>query len=104
LDPVLSSLTSFASGGRIESPMLALVGDASRLGGSSDREWIFRDDQLWQVVATATASQTRAMMEKLDQVIDAVVSERIVGVLRGSDIQLAVQGVNTQQAIRQRDV
>lgn len=39
----------------------------------------------------------------LDQVIEAVVSERIVGVLRGSDIQLAVQGVTTLKAVRQRE-
>lgn len=103
LDPVLSSLTSFASGGRIDSPMLALVGDASRLGGSSDREWILRDDQLWKIVAEATAAQTRMLMTKLDEVTAAINTTKIVGVLKGNDIYLVSKGVETQNAIRQRE-
>jgi len=100
LDPVLSSPTSFASCGRIDSPMLALVGDASRLSGSSDREWILRDDQLWKSVAEATAAQPRMLMTKLDEVTAAINATKIVGVLKGNDIYLVSKGVETQNAMR----
>jgi hypothetical protein len=45
----------------------------------------------------------RGNIEKLYRVIDAVVSERIVGLLQGTDIQLAVQGVTMLKAVRQRE-
>lgn len=103
LDPLLSSLTSFASGGRVDTPTLALVGDARRLGGSSDREWILRDEQLWQVVASATAAQTQALMNKLDEVKAAFMGGRILGTLRGNDIYLAWQGIELANQKRQRE-
>ncbi len=103
LDPLLSSLTSFASGGRVDTPTLALVGDARRLGGSSDREWILRDEQLWQVVASATAAQTQALMNKLDEVKAAFMGGRILGTLRGNDIHLAWQGIELANQKRQRE-
>lgn len=52
LNPVLEGLLSFPTGGRIDQPTLALVGDGARLG-ESNREWIFRDTQLRQVVLQA---------------------------------------------------
>lgn len=45
----LQGMLSFASGGRVDSPTLAVVGDGARLGGPN-REWIFTDDQLRQVM------------------------------------------------------
>ncbi len=80
--------------------MLALVGDASRLSGSSDREWILRDDQLWKSVAEATAAQPRMLMTKLDEVTAAINATKIVGVLKGNDIYLVSKGVETQNAMR----
>jgi len=46
MSPVLSSLTSFSTGGRVDEPTLAIVGDASQSRGGADTEWILRDDQL----------------------------------------------------------
>lgn len=53
LSPILKGLLSFPTGGRIDAPTLALVGDASRLG-ATNREWIFRDDQLRQLMSEAS--------------------------------------------------
>lgn len=32
-DPVISAILSFSTGGRIDQPTMAIIGDASRLGG-----------------------------------------------------------------------
>ena len=60
--PMIESILSFSTGGDINgkynTPTLLQVGDASRLGGSN-REWIFRDEQLQQTVQVAVASSNR---------------------------------------------
>jgi len=103
LDPVISSLTSFASGGRIDSPMLALVGDGTRLGGSSDREWIFRDDQLWKVIASAQAASTRIIQESLNRVETAILGLGIIGEIGNGVIYLAATQEKTKRQQRQRE-
>lgn len=64
LSPVFNSLLSFSTGGRVDRPTLALVGDASRLGGGN-REWIFRDEQLRRIVAESSAATSGGMMSEL---------------------------------------
>lgn len=69
--PILNSLLSFSTGGRVDSPTLAIVGDASRASGgagSSDREWIFRDDQLRALVGAVAGS----MALRSEQIADSV--------------------------------
>jgi hypothetical protein len=46
LNPILSGLTSFSTGGRVDTPTMAIVGDASNSRAGADSEWIFRDDQI----------------------------------------------------------
>lgn len=46
MNPILSSLLSFSTGGRVDEPTLAVVGDAGLARPGSNTEWIFRDDQL----------------------------------------------------------
>lgn len=46
LSPILSGLLSFSTGGRVDEPTLAWVGDASNSRPGADTEWIFRDDQI----------------------------------------------------------
>lgn len=99
LNPVIGSLLSFASGGRVDQPTLALVGDASRLGGR-DREWWLRDEQLWGIVSSATAVHTAAIREGLDRIEAAILGERIVGRLAGSVMYLLTQ--NGRQEIQRR--
>lgn len=101
LDPVISSITSFASGGRIDSPTFAMIGDAKRLGGSSDREWIFRDDQLWKLIASATAAQMRILTEKFDELIGVIAGQRIVGEVVNGKLYLVMQQEQIARAKRQ---
>jgi len=55
VDPILNSITSFSTGGRIDEPTLALIGDASSSRAGSNTEWIFRDDQLKLFIKLAVA-------------------------------------------------
>lgn len=55
LDPILSQITSFATGGRVDEPTLAIVGDASQARRGANTEWILRDDQLSLVISIAIA-------------------------------------------------
>lgn len=66
LNPVLSGLLSFPTGGRFDSPTI-LVGDGSRLGGN-DREWIFRDDQLHTIMRAVAANSSAGMNEELREI------------------------------------
>ncbi len=53
LDPVLSSILSFSTGGRVDSPTMAIVGDASNTRPGADTEWILRDDQIKYIISSA---------------------------------------------------
>ncbi|MBX3044847.1 MAG: phage tail tape measure protein [Candidatus Kapabacteria bacterium] len=73
LDPILSQITSFSTGGRVDEPTLAIVGDASRSRGGRDTEWITRDDQLMFIINLAIAryldkfeNSIRPLMYNLD--------------------------------------
>ncbi|MCA9385884.1 hypothetical protein KC717_04525, partial [Candidatus Dojkabacteria bacterium] len=65
LNPVLTSLTSFSSGGRVDSPTLAWVGDASNARPGADTEWILRDDQLQFILNQATSSIVNRLVPSL---------------------------------------
>lgn len=71
LAPAINSLTSFASGGRVDEPTLAMVGDGARLG-ESNREWIFRDQQLQTVIYQAATAGNDDVVRKLDEVVNAL--------------------------------
>ena len=71
LTPTINSLTSFASGGRVDEPTLAVVGDGAKLG-ESNREWIFRDQQLQTVIYQAATAGNDDVVRKLDEVVMAL--------------------------------
>ena len=98
-DPLLKSLLSFATGGRVDEPTIAVVGDAARLGGHN-REWIFRDDQLIAVVQMATVGQTRILTEKLDRIEKAIQTQQLTATLRGEDLSIAVRRAEFARAQR----
>ncbi|MCB0713387.1 MAG: hypothetical protein KDD67_13750 [Ignavibacteriae bacterium] len=61
---LLQNLLSFSTGGRVDSPTLAVVGDAARLGGSN-REWIFNDDQLREIMGAVLRAQTAVLVAEM---------------------------------------
>lgn len=102
LRPVMSSLLSFSTGGRVDEPTIAMIGDASRLGGV-DTEWVMRDQQLMQYAAMAAASASQPVAQKMDQLIAAVQGlyhERLF--LRGADVWRSTKIQQTEVMRRRR--
>lgn len=88
LNPVLSSLTSFASGGRVDSPTMAVIGDAAT--ANRNTEWVMRDSDIQEIVALTVAQMEsgadRRHREQMAML--ARIEERQV-YLRGEDMVLA---------------
>lgn len=72
---------------------MALIGDASRLGGRN-REWIFNDSQLIATVQMAGANSNSMLIAKLDRVEKLLASQELKTTLRGSDIDIALRRAN----------
>lgn len=98
-DPIINRVASFSTGGRIDEPTLAVVGDASRLGGLN-REWVFRDEQLQQVVNSALSYQNNSMARELAEIKALLASQELSATLKGNDIRLAQR--RTQNAVDRR--
>lgn len=64
LSPVFNSLLSFSTGGRIDSPTLAVIGDGARLGGGN-REWVLRDEQLRQIMSETAGASSAGIIAEL---------------------------------------
>jgi len=92
-DPIISTILSFSTGGRIDQPTMALIGDASRLGGRN-REWIFNDSQLQSTVQMASVGSNAMLIAKLDRVEKLLASQELKTTLRGSDIDIALRRIN----------
>lgn len=88
--PIVSNLLSFSTGGRVDGPTMAIVGDGAKLGGNN-REWILRDDQLKAVVNDALSRSGAQTLAALGEIKQAIGQERVVGMIKGSDILLVVQ-------------
>jgi hypothetical protein len=86
--PILNGLLSFSSGGRIDSPTMALIGDASRLGGSN-REWVTRDKQLQQIVGMGANMANAELLNEMRALRQMLGSQKLETVLKGTDIYIS---------------
>lgn len=101
-DPVISEILSFSTGGRVDSPTIAVVGDAARLGGSN-REWIFNDDQLLSVIGMSLRQQTGVLEKLFTDMLSLWNSMQFSTTLRGSDIEIAMSRNQKRKASRVRE-
>jgi hypothetical protein len=85
LNPIINTLLSFPTGARFDEPTLAVIGDGNRLGGEN-REWLFRDEQLHQVLDWVLGRYEQRMAEGFARLENAIASTQIKGVVRGSVI------------------
>lgn len=58
--PITSSLLSFSTGGRVDSPQMALIGDAKKSGSFTNSEWIFNDKLLKMFTGSVIADYQKA--------------------------------------------
>lgn len=102
LSPILSSILSFGTGGRVDEPTLAMVGDAAQYAGSNT-EWVLRDGEIREIVNAATAPMTAAIVAELRGLTEEVrilQGERTL--VRGRDIVTVSNREATAQKRRQR--
>lgn len=102
LSPILSSILSFGTGGRVDDPTMAIVGDAAKYTGSNT-EWILRDRDIQDIVNMATAPMTEAIVTELRQLSDEVrilQTERTL--VRGRDIVTVATRETSNRYRRQR--
>lgn len=100
-NPIFDQLLSFPTGGKFTEPTLALVGDGARLGGGNT-EWLFRDDQLKEVmhsVVMQSSSETVMELQRTRQAIENL-SGRFV--IEGENLRTATNRVNARYSQRSR--
>ncbi|MDT8324992.1 MAG: phage tail tape measure protein, partial [Bacteroidota bacterium] len=86
LSPILNQILSFATGGRVDEPTLAVVGDAARLTGSNT-EWILRDQDIREIVTLATEPIATNIVREIRQLTEEVrILQREQTLVRGTDI------------------
>ena len=101
LNPILNALLSFPTGAMFDQPTVALIGDGSRLGGEN-REWLLRNDQLIQVLNWVLSKYEARLNAGFARLEAAILSTRVVGTLKGSDILLASERASADESRRQR--
>jgi TP901 family phage tail tape measure protein len=87
IGPILGNILSFSTGGRVDSPTLAVIGDASRSRAGADTEWVTRDKDIAVIARMAAAEMASPMEAKLDILIGEIrVLQQERTVLRGTDL------------------
>lgn len=99
--PILNGLMSLSTGGRIDQPMFAVIGDGAKLG-SPNREWIFNDTQLITTVQMAVAGQNKELVMELQEVRALLSSQRLETRLKGDTITLALTRNQNSRNARSR--
>jgi TP901 family phage tail tape measure protein len=102
LSPILSSILSFGTGGRVDDPTLAVVGDAAKYTGSNT-EWILRDRDIQDIVYMATTPMTEAIVTELKQLSAEVrILQAEKTLVRGRDIVTVSARESSGRRRRQR--
>lgn len=96
-DPILQDLLAFPTGGRIDKPTLAMVGDGAKLG-MPNREWIFNDPQLIATVQMATAGANLGLIQEIRELKMLLSSQQLTTTIKGTDIRVALNRTNQQMA------
>lgn len=89
IGPVLSSLTSFSTGGRVDEPTLAVVGDAGRAGMASDTEWILRQGEIQTIVHGAIHPLAQVFVREIATLRDEIRAVNARFYLEGTAIRAA---------------
>lgn len=88
--PIIDNLLSFSSGGRVDQPTLAIIGDANKLGGSN-REWVTNDKQLQTIVQMSASAVAAPLVAEIRALRQDFAAGIIVGELKGNDLLLVVK-------------
>ena len=101
LQPILSKVLSFSSGAVFTSPTLAVVGDASRLGGPNI-EYLLRNDQMNALMREVLDRHDSKVVGAIGMLAEEIRSMSTRLVIRGSDLHAAVTRTGTAISSRAR--
>ena len=100
-DPIFNSMLSFSTGGRIDSPTMAIIGDGAKLG-SDNREWIFRDDQLIKTIQMASVNSNSTLLDEVRRLNGMLAGQTLEATLSGNDILISLRRTEYSQASRSK--
>lgn len=101
LNPILSSILAFPTGGVFTSPQLAMVGDASRLGGSNV-EYLLRNDQLKAVINEAIRQNESQIVAEIRALRSDLKNAESKLVLKGKDLYQSYERTKNSVLARER--
>jgi hypothetical protein len=78
INPMIQGLLSFSTGGRVDEPTIAIVGDASQARPGKDTEWIFRDDHLMLIVSLALSKHSKELAKVLADSLSSLDMDSVV--------------------------
>jgi TP901 family phage tail tape measure protein len=93
IDPILSQISSFATGGRVDEPTLAVVGDASNARRGSNTEWIFRDDQIMMLISMSLARHTKQLEKALTGLMPEILPNKTLNIF--DKLSMSLQRVDS---------
>lgn len=97
--PIISKLTSFSTGGVVDKPTLAVIGDATRTG-QVNKEWIFSNEQLKKIMAMSSMSSNSRLEKRLESIERLLANQKLEVHNHGDSILYAVR--RTEQANSRR--
>ncbi|MBX3045292.1 MAG: phage tail tape measure protein [Candidatus Kapabacteria bacterium] len=100
-DPFIKQILSFPTGGKFDSPTLAIVGDGAKLG-MPNREWLLNDPQLISIVQMASLASNSMIVSKLDNLDKTMSSMKLSTKLRGKDIEVSYRRTHQYTIARAR--
>lgn len=96
--PIFDGLLSFSTGGMVDKPTLAVIGDGARLGGAN-REWILRNDQMQSLLAESANMFASVIDERLGRLEDIMLGSQLVAKVSGNDLYLMInRSAQTRQS------
>lgn len=99
IEPLMRDMLSFATGGVVTKPTLAMVGDASKFGGDN-AEFILRNKQLQAVIGEAVRSNESAVAQAVSGLSDDIASIFPRFVLEGENLRTSVKRVDSRESRR----
>ena len=100
-NPIISTLTSFSTGGMVDRPTLAMIGDATKTG-ATNKEWIFTNHQLKQVVAMGAGNSSIILEKRLASIENLLANQTLEVHNHGADILYSVRSAEGAERSRAR--
>lgn len=93
LNPILANVASFSTGGRVDEPTVAIVGDASKSKPGTDTEWILRDDHLWLIVEESVKKTVSETNKEIKNTLTDIMSDVQEKFIKNTQVENTVKEI-----------